>query len=85
MLECPYLMKPIEVLKGSKMYCDACKKVKKTNGYLLNGKSYCLACYQKVFPLYKKEIPEHDCHLSPMDGCEVCEKFYSQEEDAKTA
>lgn len=23
----------------------------------------------------KKEIPEHDCHASPDDGCEVCSKY----------
>lgn len=21
-------------------------------------------------------IPEHDCHISPQDGCEYCDHFY---------
>jgi hypothetical protein len=21
------------------------------------------------------EVPEHDCHSSPMDGCHICSKF----------
>lgn len=26
----------------------------------------------------KKQIPEHDCHTGPEDGCRICQKFYDE-------
>jgi len=32
----------------------------------------------KIEEGYYSRIPEHDCHMSPEDGCQVCEEVYER-------
>lgn len=34
----------------------------------------------KIEEYYFDQIPEHDCHASPEDGCEFCNEWYEQRE-----
>lgn len=49
-------MSLIPIKKGSTYYCDGCLSMHKDmEGYLYNGKPYCLEWYVKLFPKFKKE------------------------------
>ena len=39
--------------------------------------------WTKANRLGLNEMSEHDCHLSPEEGCEACDEAYRQKMDAK--
>lgn len=41
---------PLKINKGSLFYCDTCRKMKRGEGYLYNGRAYCIKDYATIFP-----------------------------------
>lgn len=57
-------------------------RIKATAGEFMKALGWVLEKYDdgqgREFDILDSEFENHDCHLSPNDGCQACEEYYGK-------